>query len=329
MIFKALFLSFFFLNTLFSEQKCEGKFVNPFTDICWGCIFPITIGGLKVSLDGEDTENPRRVICNCPKPPFIGIPISFWEPARLVDVTRTPYCMVSLGGFKIMGSGIKGRGSVEGGHTIAQGHSRMRQSFYQVHWYMYPITYILEILVDFLCLESGQIDLAYITELDPLWNDDETAFILNPEAVLFNNPIAQAACVADCTAATLSFPLDQMFWCSGCQGSMYPFTGTLNYHVGGVQASLLMVSRMIGKLHRELLLEITSGEAALCNRYRSVMIKKSQYKTQMVFPIPTASSKGCYPLGRTETIWGSSKEFPYQGEDFGYLIWRKRNCCML
>jgi conjugal transfer pilus assembly protein TraU len=28
-------------------------------------------------------------------------------------------------------------------------------------------------------------------------------------------------------------------------------------------------------------------------------------------------------------LWGSGKEFPYQGEDFGYLVWRKRSCCLL
>lgn len=329
MILRVLFLILILLAKTKAEEKCQGKFVNPVTDICWSCLFPITIGGMKVSTSGEDTENPRRVLCQCPRWPYIGVPISFWEPARLVDVTRIPYCMVTLGGIQMKQNGAKGRGTVEGGHVMEQGHTRMRQSFYQVHWYVYPITYLLEVLVDFLCIESGQVDLAYITELDLLWNDDEAAFILNPEAVLFSNPIAQAACVVDCTAATLGFPLDAMFWCAGCQGTMYPFTGTVNYHVGGVQASLLVLQRMIAKLHREFLAPVTSGEGALCDKYLSPMIKKSQYKTQMVYPIPDTKSKSCFPLGRTETIWAAGKEFPCDGEDFGYLIWRKRNCCLL
>ena len=33
-------------------------------------------------------------------------------------------------------------------------------------------------------------------------NDDELTLILNPEAVLFANPVAVAACAADCVAAT-------------------------------------------------------------------------------------------------------------------------------
>ena len=28
--------------------KCTGSFVNPITDICWSCLFPISIGGLDI-----------------------------------------------------------------------------------------------------------------------------------------------------------------------------------------------------------------------------------------------------------------------------------------
>ena len=71
-----------------------------------------------------------------------------------------------------MNSGIKGHGSVENGHG-----TRLRGSFYQVHWYLYPLIFWLELLVDFVCMEKGDFDLAYVTELDPFWNDDETDFI--------------------------------------------------------------------------------------------------------------------------------------------------------
>jgi conjugal transfer pilus assembly protein TraU len=311
-----------------NSKACSGRFVNPITDICWSCLFPISIGPIKVNGGGrEDTSNPSQIPCFCPKPPLLlapGIPVGFWEPARLVDVTRVPFCMVSMGGIK-MGSSTVGYG-VHG----ASGDRRSQNSFYQVHWYVYPVIYWLELLIDFLCLEQKGFDVGYITELDPLWNADELSFILNPEAVLFGNPIAQAACAADCTAATAGFPLNALFWCGGCQGSLYPFTGNNAAHNGGVQTSLLMVERMMAKLHRELLLWGTSGKEALCQNIVLPIIKKSQYKTQMTYPRPTARGPmACNPLGRTEVIWGSGREFPYKGEDFGYLIWRKKNCCVL
>ena len=57
------------------------------------------------------------------------------------------------------------------------------------------------------------------------------------------------------------------------------------------------------------------------------LIRKTQYKTQMTYPLPTANR--CDPLGRSDALWSSGRAYPYKGEDFGYLIWRKRNCCLL
>ena len=321
-------LLFFLEPTL---ANCQGRFVNPLTDICWSCLFPMTIGGANVSGGGfEDTPNPSGFMCLCPRPPLNlptpGVPVSFWEPARLVDVTRTPYCLINMGGIQMAGGNrMQGRGSV-----ADKGHAGgLKRSFYQVHWYVYPVIYWLELLTDFACLEKASFDVAYLTELDPLWNDEETGFILNPEAVLFGNPIAQAACAVDCGLASVGFPNDALFWCGGCQGSLYPFSGTIAAHVGGVQASLLAVQRMMAKLHRELLLHGYMGKEGQCQKYPMPIIKKTQYKTQMVYPIPSTGMGGCHPLGRSETLWASGREFPYQGEDFVYLIWRKRSCCLL
>lgn len=226
-----------------AHPKCVGRFVNPITDICWSCLFPITIGGIRVSSNGEDTLNPKGLFCTCTTPfPRVGFPVSFWEPVRLVDVTRTPYCLVNMGGVSLMKQGVKGQGGVEG-----QTDAPLRNSFYHAHWYIYPLIYWLELLTDFICLEKSGFDVAYITEIDPLWNDDETGFILNPEAVLFGNPIAQAACAADCATVSTGFSHDYLFWCAGCQGSLYPFSGTVSSHVGGVQASLLVLQKMIAK----------------------------------------------------------------------------------
>lgn len=310
------------------SRTCSGRFVNPITEICWSCLFPITIGPVNINRSGrEDTSNPHQFPCWCPRPPLPlvpGVPVGFWEPSRLVDVTRTPFCMVNMGGLQL------GRSTVGYGVHGQKGAARQQNSFYQVHWYVYPVIYWLELLVDFLCLEQQSFDVAYITELDPLWNADELSFILNPEVALFGNPIAQAACSADCAATSAGFPMDALFWCGGCQGSLYPFTGNNTAHIGGVQASLLLTQRMMAKLHRELLLWGTSGSQALCQKYPMSLIKKTQYKTQMTYPRPTTRGPmACNPLGRTEIIWGSGREFPYKGEDFGYLIWRKRNCCIL
>jgi conjugal transfer pilus assembly protein TraU len=63
--------------------------------------------------------------------------------------------------------------------------------------YYYPIGFILQSVLDLMCLEVSTFDIGWITEIDPLWQDDQLTFIINPEAILFNNLITQAACAAD------------------------------------------------------------------------------------------------------------------------------------
>lgn len=324
--YKVLLLSIIFLISTEKAYagECVGKFLNPITDVCWSCLFPISIGSTTVYSGGrEDTSNPSGNLgpwlCQCSKERegvmklIPGIPVGFWEPVRLVDVTRTPFCLVNLGGVSMSKGSIKKHGTV----STKSSKDGSKRSFYQVHWYVYPLIYWLELITDFLCLEKASFDVAYITEIDPLWNNDEVGFILNPEAAIFGNPIAQASCGVDCAAASAGFPNDYMFWCAGCQGSMYPFTGSVSAHRSGVQASMLLTQRMIAKLHRSFLLEETSGKGALCQKQIAPKIKKTQYKLQMTYPIPAAKdNKGdinkkfaCNPLGRTEIYSGAGKEF--------------------
>lgn len=320
-------LTFLFLSLPFQgHTKCTGRLVNPFSDVCWKCLFPLKISGMTVMAGGgADPNTTRRPICFCKKPPspipLPGIPISFWEPVRLVDVTRTPFCLVSMGGVQVTTSGVRGRG-----HVSEEEGDGSKQSFYHAHWYVYPLFYVLEVLTDFLCLEKASWDVAYMTEFDPFWGDDEKGALLSPEGILFGNPLAQAACAADCVASSVHLPFDSLFWCSGCQGSLYPFSGSVKDHSSGVQASLLLVGRLMAKLHRQGLLWGYFGEAGLCGKYPMPVIRKSQYRTQMVYPIP--QSTRCQPLGASEVVWQAGKEYPFKGEDFAYLIWRQRQCCL-
>lgn len=319
-----LIVLFFTLSTNSVSAKCVGRFVNPITDICWKCIFPLRIMGVAVASGRPDPDtSPGFPICKCMKGviPEIGIPVSFWEPARLVDVTRTPYCMVGLGGLSLMSSGATGQGSVE--INTDDGTS---ERFYQAHWYIYPVFYLLEVLADFVCGESRDFDLGYLTELDPFWADDEKSGILNPEGILFGNPIAQAACAADGVAATVNLPFDKLFWCAGALGSIYPFAGTVTETYGGVQASSLIAIRFMAKLHRELLMREHAGEAAMCKPHIQPLIQKSHYRLQMTYPVPQTND--CKTLGHTDITWNMGREFPYEGEDFGYLVFRKRDCCL-
>lgn len=311
-----------------ASATCHGKFINPITDICWSCMLPITIGSMHVTTSNHpDTKNPSSPVCVCTKAnvPQVGITMGYWEPIGLIDVTRTPFCLVNLGGIQLE-LGNFGAGTVQSSDPTQGG------SFYHAHFYVYPLIYWFSIITDAACAELVEFDIGYLTELDPTWNDDELNILLNPEALLFGNVIAQSSCAADALAAAIRLPIDMLFWCAGAHGSMYPLNGYVQEHVGGVQASALIAERLIFKMHRLFLMWETVGENSprICEKYALPILPKSRYRYQMTNPIPAASEpNGCKPFGHTTAIWGAWHEYPYAGEDFGYLIWRKRNCCSM
>ena len=314
-----------------SVATCPGKFPDPIKDICWSCILPITIGTASVGNFGGQIDNggnSTKPLCSCGVNPSIGISIGFWEPARHVEVVRKPFCLPSLGGVNL----DPGIAAPEAARFTRSDGSGDAGSFYQAHFYVNPVLFWLEVVTDFPCLEHGSFDLAYLTEVDPLWNDDELTLLLNPEAVLFANPIAVASCAADCVAASSGgFGLDSLFWCAGCQGGVYPMDGHVPYHLGGVRTAALLAQRLTAKMHRELLAWGWHGDKGLCGPYYEPVMVKSAYKSQLTFPVPNTAKDGgkcCQPFGQTTVLWGAGKEFPARGEDFAFMLFRKRNCCV-
>lgn len=309
-----------------AAAKCRARFLNPITEVCWDCIFPISIGGLKFFNDRPDTSNPGFPICLCFTPfPRLGIAMGLWEPARLVDVETEPGCFVNLGFDMDMGLFDIGEGARR------QGRGASTNSHWHAHYYYYPLISWIGTLVDGLCLTDTTFDIAYVSELDPLWNNPELSTIINPEAILFANRIAQAACAADCVkASSTGQSFDELFWCDGCQGGMYPIQGDVAAHVGGIQASLNVATKTTYRMHRFLLARGTSTGRALCHTYSQPIMKKTQYRTQLTRPnAKTGGYYGCPGVGESTTFYESGREYPVMGESFGWLMWRKRNCCAL
>lgn len=315
-------------------KNCQGHFVNPLKDVCWKCLFPLSIGHTNiVSSHLGDTENAKLPIGKCPSKKFgwrIGLNIGYWEPIALTDVTDTPYCMVNLGGH-VLNLGSKTRRG--GASTREQG---LVGAYFDVHWYTYPLISWLNIITSAGC--EGEIgldgkkrdfDVLWLTELDPTWHDSEMGFVMNPEAALFGNPVAGAACAADSlSATTANKPVDTLFWCAGSQGSHYPLSGHVNAPVSPVQTALLLTERMNFKLHR--LLQVTDSSAdkkGICDVHRYPVLPKSRYRYEMVNQV--ADGRHCYPSGSSTLTWEAGKIKPHTQDQYGFLIWRKKNCVFL
>lgn len=306
--------------------KCNAKFLNPLTEVCFDCIFPISIGSISLFGSRPDTPNPGSPFCICGGiPPRVGFSIGLWEPVRLTDVADEAGCFVNLGFKMNMRLFALGKDAVTVDDVGSEG------SRWQAHYYYYPLLSWLGTLIDGLCLESSTFDVAYMSEFDPLWQDPELATLINPEAVLFANPVAQAACAADCVAASSGhLGNDKLFWCNGCQGGLYPMTGDANEHYGGVQASETVAAKLLARMHRFGLARRTSGSSALCQPKPAPILPKSQYRFQITRPKAKTSGRyACGPLGSSTQFVDSGREYPFKGESFGWLTWRKHNCCAL
>lgn len=310
--------------------QCPNKFPNMITDVCWSSLFPIKLGGFKILDFGSTGDNscntpgdscPNSVICTCPGPlgvPRIGVPLSYWEPVKVVETVRRPYCFPFLFGLD-MNIGWYGAAGEK-----STSHESGHKSFVNVHMYSFPLFYVLQ-LIGVLngCIDNSEyIDLLGNTEIDPLWNNDQLEFMTSPESAVFANPVAQGLCSVDCVGASSGWAMNDLFWCGGCWGSLYPYTG--NIGTGSpVVNSLLASTRFIAAAARNgwpYPETVTSGTGAMCSPYLSFMIKKSQYKISMLSPIAMTQGTCSFPIGRSTII--STAEYrtiPATGEDY---IWQ-------
>ena len=65
-------------------------------------------------------------------------------------------------------------------------------------------------------------------------------------------------------------------------------------------------------------------------RWCGLWDNRLELRIQMTNPIATVSGRyACSPIGASTMPPDAGRSYPVGGEDFGYLIWRKRNCCML
>nr|WP_283387126.1 TraU family protein [Escherichia coli] len=72
-----------------ADSACEGRFVNPITDICWSCIFPLSLGSIKVSRVRSPTRRTRHAHSDlsgtAAAVQAYRLAIGYWEPMALTE----------------------------------------------------------------------------------------------------------------------------------------------------------------------------------------------------------------------------------------------------
>jgi len=309
------------MQTSNSYAVCAGTMLNPITGVNWECIFPIKIAGIPVGTSSGLPDTPDLAsspICVCPiaVPPFVrpGIPISLWEPSKIVETVKDPLCFPTLGmGLdSFLSAGTLG-GAVNSDSTHA---------FAQAHEIIFPIWAIIGMLLDAICLEAGsEVTVAYLTEIDPLWQNPELSMFIHPEAVLFANPFSTMACMADAATSIIGLPLDPLFWCMGSWSNAYPMTGHIDMK-SIVEANAGIASRLLYKLARQLM----SWDCAtdICGCLPLPIWVKSHYRMHISKPVKHFT---CTPIGQEGLLWSWAKNLPVKGDNFLWMIFEKRACC--
>ncbi len=295
-------------------------------------VFPITIAGVPIKLYDLPTTDTigGSPICVCvtgaPPIPHIGLTFGWWNPQAVIETTKTPFCMISLG-FSLGGGKYFGYGKANSEHpqTSTRSPNAESSTFENLHYVKYPTFGVLELFTDVTCLTFQGIDIFYMTEFDPTWRDDELSAILTPESILFANPIAQLMCIPDSIASTLGFPLDPLFWCMGSWGSVYPMAG--EKHGPQVQASAGLAARGIYKMARQLMLWQTVGRDVLCGPIPMPIWIKSQYSIYEAYPKLWPNRM---PIGRAGTVWtaGANTPIPGKADNFAWFLYQHHHCCL-
>jgi conjugal transfer pilus assembly protein TraU len=309
---------------------CTGKLFNPLTDPDWNNVFPITIAGVPLGA-GINPINPLMAVmppvCICPTIlgfPFIGIGVTYWQPLLVAEIERRPGCLSSLGGINI----LPGYSMLHSEQSVAGAGRGKSTNRMQVHLYSYPLFGMLEMMKTISCKAPSGFSLSYVTEVDPLWQDDAWGAVFAPEAALFANPIAQAACAVDAVAASMGMPLDAMFWCAGSLGGVYPLTGNSQHSGDPFTLNNQVLSKFIARHHRMGLQWQTIGPTAICFSHPNPVWVKSQYRFNQIGPIVRR--------GRSVAPGDNGKFFQFPPitnlptqEHTVNLIWQGQQCCLM
>lgn len=301
--------------------------------VCWNCMLPIRIAGVA----GGNTRNvplgAASATCTCPGRlfgyPTEGVTLGMWQPRHVIEIVRQPYCSPTMGkSLSKAGSATTTGLSAQlrwGGYTHNDPED---QAQYQMHYFLFPVSLILDQMEDAVCVSHGgsDMDLLYMTEIDPTWYNDALADYTTPESVLFANPVAVAACAADAVQATVYQPNPLLFWCAGSWGSLYPINGHSTSDVDPVVNTSLIATRGLAMLHRRGIAQLTMGNLAVCHAIPFPQIVRNQYKMQTMFPLPELGTN--HWIGQDVFTWGEWRFKPGIGEDFVYLVYNWIDCCM-
>ena len=293
------------------------------SDICWDCILPIQVSGIEIfsGTNPVPADAADDVICLCDGPGGIRLGTTFgmWMPTHIYETTYKAGCSPTLGGVTIAIADRRYGGSE--GHIE---YDMQMESFNHVHVYSFPALWLLEL---FTTCNTGYLDIEilFMTEIDPTWNDAVLAMYTNPFAVFAANLVSLAACVPDAISSSVGFPIDELFWCAGTWDTAIPPLMGVETNMMPVQFTSMSSLKTLVNAHLRGYQRSTVGDAAACYPRVDPIMNKSHYRWQVIEARPEAESN--HATGESLFTWGSSRTIPGVLDLPIYLLWQWVDCC--
>ncbi len=301
-------------------------------DICWDLVATVHLAGVWGNSDQNPDAANKNPFCSCKDGwgvPTYGLSIGGWLPYRVFEAVRNPYCSPVLGGIFLS----KNVTNLAGPGGDLDKHGDPKQGYWHVHALSFPLLEMMNMLTGSNCNPGGYSDMDFImlSELDPTVSDGELSMLFYAETAMFANPLAVAACGAECAliSAGVKPQPGGFFWCEGCWGSMYPLTNSVSNNRNPSLSAYQAVTRTLALKHRRGLGEITYGEANMCGGLIYPFVPKEQYRWQQFYPYPNAATGSCSHWTGTSTFETGdvSRDIPDVGEDRVFLLYRYVDCC--
>ena len=304
------------------------------TNVCWTCVFPVKLSGFVISGDKFKDRQPSNAadskgLCVCYDELGIGmpgIPSSLWEPFRMAEYVSTPGCSQVLLGKRFPFDRLN-EGTAKENDTSDQKNGVQGYSYKHYHYYSFPIATMLSMYIPENCNPGfyNDLDVMYLSEVDPTWQSDELAFFTNPESALFANPFTAISCIPDAFATMVNSTFETLWWCAGSWGTLTPPSGNIAAGTHPLNASSLELSRMMYVMHRRGIEWGTVGKDNACGGSVQLTLPKEQYRFSLFYPV--SETEDNHILGRAPIFWGSLKLIPGMSEDPIYIVWRWLDCC--
>ena len=267
---------------------CVGKMWNPISDLDFRLMGGISVAGINF-MDapdqiGEPPKHKAEAVCFCKnglKTGF-GIGLTFWMPSYINDMARQSGCMGFLNGVNILPGFISQSSGQE-----YNAHSQRKEGVtnMQIHWAYADVTAIAgKSLFEKCDAVTGAMSIAYMTELDFIFQNDVYSVIMTPQAsILAASPLlSQMTCGMESVANTLGGWQD--WGVCAWKGSRMPYSGTAiakdSAQVSNMDITVKYLSRssLLGTTMR------TMGKDATCKPVYSPFYDPFQHRYQWSYP---------------------------------------------